>query len=284
MENKILSLDEADKITGQIYLITNTETNKCYVGQVRSHRKNKGKYRPFGYNGRFNDHVSEAINNTKKKQCTYLNNSIRKYGKEKFKVELLETCETSIIDEREQFYVNDKNTLYPNGYNLTKGGKTSSCKNDIENNEEFNTPKKRGRDFGYKHKESTIQKMKERLTDKTLLDAKKDTMKDTMGKFYDNKKIEILSSYDLDNDVSKYIRPVINKKTDEIHDYLIRINRNKKLTVKTQNESLDKKYERLLSILNKAKEERNKKIQLQNNNDDNDLKPIKKDKKTKLEK
>lgn len=258
MENKILNLDEEDKITGQIYLITNKETHKCYVGQVRSHRKNNDKYRPFGYIGRFNDHVSEAINNTKKKQCTYLNNSIRKYGKEKFKVELLETCEKSIINEREQFYIINKNTLYPNGYNLTIGGKTSSCDNNIKNNEELKIPKKKGREFGYKHKESTIEKMKERLTDKKILDAKKDTMKDTMGKFYDNKKIEILSSYVLDNDVSKYIKPVKNKNTDEIHDYIIRIN-GKKLTVRTQNESLDKKYDRLLNILNKAKEEINKK-------------------------
>ncbi len=173
MENEILNLDETYKITGQIYLITNIKTNKCYVGQVRSHRKNKGKYRPFGYIGRFNDHVSEAINNTKKNQCTYLNNSIRKYGKEKFKVELLETCEINIIDEKEQIYINNKNTLYPNGYNLTKGGKNFHCDNDIENNEELNTPKKRGRDFGYKHKESTIQKMKERLNDNELLDEKK---------------------------------------------------------------------------------------------------------------
>jgi hypothetical protein len=276
MENTILNLDETDKIKGQIYLITNIETNKCYIGQVRSHRKNREKYRPFGYIGRFNDHVSEAINNTKKKQCTYLNNAIRKYGKEKFKVELLETCDTSIIDEREQFYINEKNTLFPNGYNLTKGGKNFYCENDIENNQEFNTPKKRGRDFGYKHTESTIKKMKERLTNKTLIDAKKSTMKDTMSKFYDNKKIDILSSYELDEDVSKYIRPVINKETNEIHDYLIRLNRNKKLTVKTQNESLDKKYDRLFSILNKAKEERDKKNQ--QNNEEKDLKPIKKKK------
>jgi hypothetical protein len=69
MENldKILNIDEKDKITGVIYIIENKETNKKYVGQTVSHRKNKGKYRPFGYVGRFNDHVSEALNNTKKK-------------------------------------------------------------------------------------------------------------------------------------------------------------------------------------------------------------------------
>ena len=41
--------------------------NKIYVGQAVTHRLNKNKYRYFGYEGRFKDHISEAINNTKKK-------------------------------------------------------------------------------------------------------------------------------------------------------------------------------------------------------------------------
>ena len=65
-------LDDNSKVIGHIYLITCTETNKYYVGQTLSHRKNRNKYRPFGYQGRFKDHISEALCNTKKKQCTYL--------------------------------------------------------------------------------------------------------------------------------------------------------------------------------------------------------------------
>ena len=77
------------KVLGEIYCMTNTVTKKQYIGQTVSHRKNRIKYRPFGYIGRFNDHISEALNNTKKKQCTYLNNSIRKYGKDIFTVKLI---------------------------------------------------------------------------------------------------------------------------------------------------------------------------------------------------
>ena len=61
-------LTDKTKVYGLIYQITNTENNMKYVGQTVSHRKNKDRYRPFGILGRFKDHVSEAINNTKKKQ------------------------------------------------------------------------------------------------------------------------------------------------------------------------------------------------------------------------
>jgi hypothetical protein len=132
-------------VVGHIYLIKNTKLDKLYVGQTLSHRKNKGKYRPFGFQGRFNDHVSEAICNTKKKQCTYLNNAIRLYGKDAFNVTLITICSPLELDNLEQLYIKEYNTLYPNGYNLTIGGKT--FKNDL--NTDFiqttkNSPKKRG--------------------------------------------------------------------------------------------------------------------------------------------
>jgi group I intron endonuclease len=136
-------LDSNDKIFGLIYEITNKESGAKYVGQTVSHRKNKAKFRPFGTIGRFKDHISEAINNTKRKQCSYLNNAIRKYGVEAFEVTTLETCLLSTLNEREQHYIKEHNTLYPNGYNLTKGGKTTyeACCLDKSI---LQVPKKRG--------------------------------------------------------------------------------------------------------------------------------------------
>lgn len=116
-------LTSRDDIVGQIYLIENMENNKKYVGQTLSHRKNKEKYRPFGYEGRFKDHISEAVCNTKKKQCTYLNNAIRAYGKEAFRVSLIHTCPVGELDQQEQHYISSFGSLYPNGYNLSIGGK-----------------------------------------------------------------------------------------------------------------------------------------------------------------
>jgi len=142
--NKLL--EDNSQVVGHIYLMTNTKTNKYYVGQTLSHRKNRGKYRPFGYMGRFQDHISEAVCNTKKKQCTYLNNAIRLYGKEAFQCELLTQCLRSDLDTQEEHYIKEYNSIYPNGYNLTCGGKV--FKNieiiDVENTSPTNPPKKRG--------------------------------------------------------------------------------------------------------------------------------------------
>lgn len=126
--------------------MTNTVTGKVYVGQTLSHRKNHGKYRPFGYEGRFRDHISEAICNTKKKQCTYLNNAIRLHGKDAFTVSLLHTCAPAELDLAEQTYIERYNSLYPNGYNLTCGGKVfkNTLIDDITPTEPLAPPKKRG--------------------------------------------------------------------------------------------------------------------------------------------
>ena len=55
--NMILNKDEIDKVVGEIYKMTNTTNGKHYIGQTRSHRLNHDKYRPFGYLGRFKDHI-----------------------------------------------------------------------------------------------------------------------------------------------------------------------------------------------------------------------------------
>ena len=116
-------LDTNEHVVGEIYLIRNNETGKDYIGQSLSHRLNRSRYRPFGHLGRFKDHISEALNNKKTKQCTYLNASIRHYGREAFSVELLERCKPTEMDEVERRLILERKTLAPRGYNLTAGGK-----------------------------------------------------------------------------------------------------------------------------------------------------------------
>jgi len=110
-------------VSGEIYIMINTKNNMKYVGQTVSHRKNRGVYKEFGSLGRFKDHISEAICNTKKKQCRYLNNAIRRDGADVFRYELLQSCSLDELDTMEQRFIEIHNTLYPNGYNLTRGGK-----------------------------------------------------------------------------------------------------------------------------------------------------------------
>ena len=117
----LLNLNEFDKVIGEIYIITNTITNKSYVGQTRSHRLNHKKYRPFGYIGRFKDHICES-NSNKKNCCRYLNSSLVKYGSENFTCELLLSCRLDELDNYETQKIIEHNTKFPNGYNLTNGG------------------------------------------------------------------------------------------------------------------------------------------------------------------
>lgn len=96
----------------QIYLVTNLVNNKKYVGQVIQRR---------GYKLRFYEHLV----GTKYANTHLLSNSIKKYGKENFKVELIEeNIPEEFIDEKEIYYIKFFNTYYINkqGYNMTIGG------------------------------------------------------------------------------------------------------------------------------------------------------------------
>jgi group I intron endonuclease len=105
----------------EIYKITNLTTGKIYVGQAVSHILNHKRYRPYGHEGRFRCHVSEAFS-TKKNQSHYLNNAIRKYGVSDFVVELIECCEIEEANDKEIHYIKHYNSLFPYGYNLKNGG------------------------------------------------------------------------------------------------------------------------------------------------------------------
>ena len=115
------TLDELTERYCEIYKITNIANQKVYVGQAVSHILNHSRYRPYGREGRFKCHISEAFS-SKKNQCHYLNNAIRKYGVTSFVVELIEYCTVENADERETNYILQNNSMFPNGYNLKIGG------------------------------------------------------------------------------------------------------------------------------------------------------------------
>lgn len=94
----------------EVYLITNKVNGKKYVGITKR-----------GYKARFVEHVSSATCGSR----TILHNAIRKYGRENFDLQLLESdVDESIIGEREQYYIALYNTYYKyrKGYNMTIGG------------------------------------------------------------------------------------------------------------------------------------------------------------------
>ncbi len=196
-------LTDRSQIRGQIYLMKNTTTNMKYIGQTVSHRKNHSKYRPFGYIGRFNDHISEALCNTKRKQCWYLNNAIRKYGKDDWSIELVQDCSLEELDSLEKFYINEYKTLYPNGYNLTRGGKTLKTI-DHQFVEELNISKKRG---GCKFRsEETRIKMSKRSLDISNLPEVKESRSNLAKINHLHKKLEKFKDEKIDpTNLDQYI-------------------------------------------------------------------------------
>lgn len=58
-----------------------------------------------------------------KKDNSYIDRALQKYGLENFIVEVIEECETrEQLNEREKFWIAALNCKYPNGYNLKEGG------------------------------------------------------------------------------------------------------------------------------------------------------------------
>jgi len=207
-------IQEKYKVKGVIYIMTCITTSKKYVGQTLTHRLNKGFYKPFGSYGRFKDHISEAINNTKKNQCVYLNNAIRKYGQDKFTYETILICEKHSLDLYEEKFIALYDSLYPAGYNLTKGGKNKFCDIKIMPNEKLNEIRKI-KNLGRVHSIETRKKMSE--TNKKVREniniRKQNSLSSKIQ--HDRNKVLHFSKFDIQIDVEnteKYIHKVYSKK------------------------------------------------------------------------
>ena len=94
--------------TGLIYIIKNTINDKVYIGQTTTTLKT-----------RFAQHRKKSVISSR---FYKLYNAIRKYGKDKFYIELLEKdIPINKLNEREIYYI-DKFNSCNSGYNTTKGG------------------------------------------------------------------------------------------------------------------------------------------------------------------
>lgn len=138
-------LDDPSLVRGVIYCVEHIATGKKYIGQTRSHRENHGRYRPFGAEGRFRDHISCALRNTKVAQCTALYNDIRQHGRDAFKWSQLEECSKADADQRERHWIAALHAEHPNGYNLRSGGRAGGTViATMERNAPLNPPGQRG--------------------------------------------------------------------------------------------------------------------------------------------
>jgi len=144
----------------RIYKITNDINSKIYVGQTSK-----------SIEERFNRHCAEGKwRNTKKMPIVF---AIQKYGKDHFKIELLEELPNYYnqdqIDEAEKRWGMKLNCFSPNGYNLRLGnGRHSFSPESIEKIRRANLGRKASEETkrrlsishtGYKMKETTKQKL-----------------------------------------------------------------------------------------------------------------------------
>ena len=107
-----------------IYMIKNNINNKVYIGQSSDIKK------------RWKKHIEDL--NNKNHHNYHLQGAWDKYGSSNFEFVILEICDKSELDKKEEFYIKKYNSL-KNGYNLDNGG--SGC-------------------VGYKHSKEEINKMR----------------------------------------------------------------------------------------------------------------------------
>lgn len=102
-------------MTTGIYKITNLINNHIYVGQSIDIKR------------RFREHKSE--------NSLVVDKAIKKYGVENFSFEIIEECDSSMLDEREKYWI----AFYDScriGYNCTYGGQGTKCSSIKLSNED----------------------------------------------------------------------------------------------------------------------------------------------------
>jgi group I intron endonuclease len=106
-----------------IYKITNIQNNKIYIGQT---------IRPIEQ--RFHRHINDALNNI---LDTHFARAIRKYGKNSFIIEEIDSAQTQDeLNKKEQYWIQYYNSV-EDGYNETDaiskcGGNTYQSKTEEE--------------------------------------------------------------------------------------------------------------------------------------------------------
>ena len=102
-----------------IYCIKNKINGKEYIGQSINIKK------------RIHEHKKKALDYPEDiSYNSILHQAIRKYGWESFEIIILEKCSYNLLDEREKFYIQSRNTLSKNGYNISAGGQSNKLRSD----------------------------------------------------------------------------------------------------------------------------------------------------------
>ena len=115
-----------------IYCYTNKQNGKKYVGQTNNIKRRYRQHKEDSFTNYNDARYNQAIH------C-----AIRKYGLDDFDFEILEVLENKTseeVNERETYWIREKSSLAPNGYNLkaigeANRGRNSSSLSDADKNE-----------------------------------------------------------------------------------------------------------------------------------------------------
>lgn len=110
-----------NKEYGFIYKVTCNPTGKSYVGQVKEFKYKNGKPYNYGVEGRWSDHVSSS-----KKSVSVFADAIRTYGRNSFTHTILTKSPLEELDALEAKYIEQENTITPNGYNTMRHSKVKN--------------------------------------------------------------------------------------------------------------------------------------------------------------
>ncbi len=155
-------------MTGIIYCYTNKINGKKYIGQTINPEQRK------------RNHKHEALNY---KTDYYFHRAIRKHGLENFEYKVLEENIENLSD-REEYYIKEYNTLWPNGYNEISFhlGMPDYIRNKISN-----TKKQQWINLTEEEKEKRLEKLKKANLGKKQSDYQKKRAAEGRQKTYELK-------------------------------------------------------------------------------------------------
>ena len=116
----------------EIYIATCNTTGLKYVGATK---KILATGTPWGYIKRWEAHIKDAkYEKDTNQNCSLFHQAINQYGENDFIIEKIIDCNIRDMDDLEQHYIIEHNTLHPDGYNMSTGGRsTTFCEKAREN-------------------------------------------------------------------------------------------------------------------------------------------------------
>jgi group I intron endonuclease len=139
---------------GYIYKIRNKIDNKIYVGQTIQ-----------DVEARWKDHLKKGSN------CRYLKSAINKYGLDNFEFKLVCITFDNQLDNMEIKYIEQYNSLVPNGYNLRLGG--NSGRHNAETKQKISETLKNRYDNGLIHPRNQLGIPHSEITKKKISESLK---------------------------------------------------------------------------------------------------------------